>query len=177
MRITAVGKFMAALAVPILLSMPAAQAKSDQPKSIQEQVRHKLVSLPYLSLFDDLSYRVDGGTVSLFGQVTQPYVKSDAENAVKHIEGVTSVNNQIEVLPLSPMDQQIRMREYRAIFRDPTLSRYSMGAIPSIHIIVKHGDVTLTGVVMNQMDKELAYMRANAVPGVFKVTNNLRVGS
>ena len=177
MRITAVSKFVAALAVPILLAVPAAQAKSDQPKSIPEQVRHKLVSLPYLSLFDDLSYRVDGGTVSLFGQVTQPYIKSDAENAVKHIEGVTSVNNQIEVLPLSPMDQQIRMREYRAIFRDPTLSRYSMGVIPSIHIIVKHGDVTLTGVVMNQADKELAYMRANAVPGVFKVTNNLRIGS
>jgi hyperosmotically inducible protein len=157
--------------------MPALQAGSSQPKPIEEQVRHKLVSLPYLSLFDDLSYRVDGSTVSLFGEVTQPFIKSDAEHAVKHIEGVTQVNNQIEVLPLSPMDQQIRRQMVRALFRDPSLQRYAMGVIPSIHIIVKNGNVTLTGIVSNQMDKNLAYMRANGVPGVFSVTNNLRVGS
>jgi hyperosmotically inducible periplasmic protein len=87
------------------------------------------------------------------------------------------VNDQIEVLPLSPMDQEIRLREYRAIFRDPSLSRYAMGVIPSLHIIVKNGNVTLTGFVSTQMDKTLAYMRANGVPGVFSVTNNLQVGS
>jgi hyperosmotically inducible periplasmic protein len=177
MRKSSVIKFVAALAVPILLAMPAAQAKSGQPKSIEEQVRHKLVTQPYLTLFDDLSYRVDGGTVTLFGEVTRPILKSDAENSVKHIEGVTAVNSQIEVLPLSPMDQEIRMREYRAIFRDPSLSRYAMGVIPSLHIIVKNGNVTLTGIVSNEMDKTLAYMRANGVTGVFSVTNNLRVGS
>ena len=179
MRKGAVSKLVASLVVPILLALPAIQAspKSSQPKSIEEQVRHKLVSLPYLTLFDDLSYRVDGGTVTLFGQVTRPILKSDAEKSVKHIEGVTAVNNQIEVLPLSPMDYEIRMREYRAIFRDPSLSRYALGVIPSIHIIVKNGNVTLTGFVSTQMDKTLAYIRANGVPGVFSVTNNLQVGS
>jgi hyperosmotically inducible periplasmic protein len=179
---SSIRKFLTAVAVPILVAMPAVQAAGpapgpNQPKPIEDQVRHKLVTLPYLSLFDDLSYRVDGGTVTLFGEVTEPYIKSDAEHAVKHIEGVTQVNNQIEVLPLSPMDQQIRMRTFRALFRDPSLQRYAMGTLPSIRIIVKNGNVTLTGIVSNQMDKNLAFMRANGVPGVFSVTNNLRVGS
>lgn len=143
---------------------------------IAREVRHELVMLPYYGIFDDLAYRVDGSTVTLLGQVTQPVLKSDAENAVKHLEGVDKVVNQIEVLPLSPMDDRIRFAEYRAIYGDPTLStRYGYRALPSIHIIVKNGHVTLEGVVANQMDKDIANLRANGVPGVFSVTNNLKV--
>ena len=148
----------------------------DETRLVQE-VRHQLVMLPYYGVFDDLSFRVDpDGTVTLMGAVTRPTLKSDAENVVKHIEGVTKVVNQIEVLPLSPEDDRIRMAEYRAIYGDPSLAtRYGYRAIPPVHIIVKNGHVTLDGVVANQGDKDLINVRANSVPGVFSVTNNLSV--
>lgn len=149
-------------------------AKTPTPDTLQNKVRHELVMMPRLNLFDDISFRVDGGTVTLFGAVTQPWMKSDAGNVVKHVEGVTQVKNEIEVLPLSTMDNGIRAREYRAIFSGP-LYRYALGTLPSIHIIVKNGNVTLTGVVSSQSDSQLAFMRANGVPGVFSVTNNLRI--
>ena len=132
------------------------------------------VMLPYYSIFDNLSYRVDGNTVTLFGQVTRPTLKSDAENVVKRLEGVSRVINNIEVLPLSPMDNRIRIAAYRAIYGFPSLNRYAMGALPSIHIIVKNGNVTLAGVVANSMDRNLAFMRANGVSGAFSVTNELQ---
>ncbi len=140
------------------------------------EVRHELVTLPYYGIFDDLAFRVDGGTVTLMGAVTRPTLKSDAENVVKRVEGVTQVVNQIKVLPLSPMDDQIRMAMYRTIFGDPQLgTRYGYRALPSIHIIVDNGHVTLEGVVANQFDKNLINVRANSVPNVFSVTNNLIV--
>jgi hyperosmotically inducible protein len=145
---------------------------------IAKEVRHQLVTLPFYGVFDDLAFRVDGGTVTLLGAVTQPVLKSDAERAVKRVEGVTQVINNIEVLPLSPNDDQIRRAEYRAIYGDPSLSdRYGFRAVPSIHIIVKNGHVMLEGVVANQADKTLINARANMVPGVFSVTNNLLVES
>jgi hyperosmotically inducible protein len=131
--------------------------------------------LPWYSVFDNLEYKVDGSEVTLLGQVVNPTLKFDAENAVKHIEGVTRVVNDIEILPPSPMDYRIRRAEYRAIFGEPALERYAMGAVPPIHIVVKGGHVTLEGVVATQFDKDLANMRANEVPGIFSVTNNLRV--
>ena len=143
---------------------------------IAREVRHRLVMLPYYGVFDDLAFRVDGNTVTLLGAVTRPTLKSDAEKTVKGIEGVERVNNQIEVLPLSPMDDQIRMAEYRAIYGDPMLStRYGYRALPSIHIIVKNGHVTLEGVVANEGGKNLVNVRANSVPNVFSVTNDLQV--
>ena len=143
---------------------------------IAQKVRHELLMLPYYGIFDDLAFRVDGGTVTLLGEVTRPTLKSDAENVVKRIEGVTNVINQIEVLPLSPMDNQIRMAEYRAIYGDPVLStRYGFQALPSIHIIVKNGHVRLEGVVANEADKNLVGIRANGVPNVFSVENDLQV--
>jgi len=142
---------------------------------ITREVRHELVMLPYYGVFDNLAYRVDGNTVTLLGQVTRPTLKSDAEHVVKDIEGVERVNNQIEVLPLSPMDDRIRMAEYRAIYSAPGLDRYAMQAVPPIHIIVNNGKVTLEGVVANEGDKNMANVRANVVSGVFSVTNNLRV--
>jgi hyperosmotically inducible protein len=134
-----------------------------------------LILLPYYSVFDNLGFRVDGDTVTLEGQVVRPTLKSDAENVVKNIEGVGKVVNNIEVLPLSPMDNQIRRAVYRAIFSEPGLSRYAESAVPSIHIIVKNGNVTLVGIVDNQGDKDLANIRAKGVSNVFSVTNNLVV--
>lgn len=141
------------------------------------EVRHELAMLPFLSLFDDLSFRVDGGTVTLMGYVTRPTLKSDAENVVKRIEGVDRVVNEIEVLPLSPMDDRIRIAAARLLFSNPALTRYAFQAIPPIHIIVKNGNLILEGVVANQMDKNIAGIEASSVPGVLSVTNNLRVES
>lgn len=154
---------------------PAATTTGRGQDRVNREVRHELVMLPYYGVFDNLSYRVDGGTVSLFGQVTRPTLKSDAENVVKGIEGVTRVDNRIEVLPLSPMDDGIRMATYRAIFGKPGLDRYAMQAVPPIHIIVDNGKLTLEGVVATEGDKNQAGIYANGVSGVFSVTNNLRV--
>ena len=143
---------------------------------IARDVRHQLVMLPYYGIFDDLAFRVEGGHVTLLGAVVRPVLKSDAENVTKRVEGVTSVTNEIEVLPLSPMDDQIRRAEYRAIYGDSALStRYGYRALPSIHIIVKNGHVVLEGVVANDGDKNLVGIRANGVSNVFSVTNNLLV--
>jgi hyperosmotically inducible periplasmic protein len=146
-----------------------------QPKSIEREVRHELITLPYYGLFDNLAYRVDGGTVTLFGQVSRPTLKSDAEARVKEIEGVERVVNEIEVLPLSPNDDRIRRAVYNAIFSKDPLQRYALGAVPPIHIIVKNGNVVLEGVVSNEGDKNIAGIAANGVSGVFSVTNHLTI--
>jgi hyperosmotically inducible protein len=140
-----------------------------------KQVRHELVMLPWYSVFDNLAFKVDGDKVTLVGQVVLPTLKSDAEAAVKSIEGVATVVNHIEVLPVSPMDDQLRRAVYRAIYGDTGLYRYSVQAVPSIHIIVKNGNVTLEGVVDNEMDRNLANLRASQVPNAFSVKNNLVV--
>ena len=172
------------LPVPFLITLsPAYQQNlsaeiTDRAKAaIAKEVRHELVTLPYYGVFDNLAFRVDDdGAVTLLGQVTRPVLKDDAERVVKHIEGVTQVKNEIEVLPLSPDDDRTRRAAYTAIYGDPALStRYAYQAVPPIHIIVKNGHITLEGVVANQMDKTIAGIRANALPGVFSVTNNLRV--
>jgi len=144
-------------------------------EKLSKEVRHQLVMLPWYSVFDNLAYKVEGDKVTLYGQVTRPVLKSDAGAAVKSIEGVASVVNNIEVLPLSPMDDQLRRAVFRAIYGDAGLSRYAVQAVPSIHIIVKNGNVTLEGVVDNETDKNLANLRANGVPNVFSVKNNLVV--
>jgi hyperosmotically inducible periplasmic protein len=142
---------------------------------ITREVRHELVMLPYYGVFDNLAYKVNGYSVQLLGQVTRPTLKSDAENVVKRIEGVEQVQNDIEVLPLSPDDDRIRVAVYRAIYGAPQLNRYALSAVPSIHIIVRNGNVTLVGVVANEGDKNIANMQANQVPGVFSVTNQLEI--
>ncbi|MBI3281854.1 MAG: BON domain-containing protein [Acidobacteria bacterium] len=140
-----------------------------------QEIRHELVMLPWYGVFDNLAYRVDGGRVTLVGQVTRPTLKSSAERVVRDIEGVEQVINQIEVLPLSPNDDRIRLATYRAIYGHSALNRYALQAIPPIHILVKNGNVTLEGVVANESDKNIANIQANGVSGVFSVTNNLRV--
>jgi hyperosmotically inducible protein len=156
----------------------AARQKQTEPKAEQnliKEIRHQLVLLPYYSVFDNLAFKVQGSKVILLGQVVRPTLKSDAEAAVKSVEGVTAVENDIEVLPPSPMDDQLRRAVFRAIYSEPQLSRYAESAVPSIHIIVKNGNVTLEGVVDNETDKNLAGLRANGVPNVFSVKNNLVV--
>src|ERR1700690_44462 len=143
---------------------------------LYKEVRHELVMLPYYGVFDNLSYKVDpDGTVTLMGQVANPVLKSYAENSVKRIEGVEKVVNNIEALPTSIMDDQIRRAAYRAIYGNEVLSQYQVRAVPPIHIIVKNGHITLEGVVARTMDKQIAGMQANQLPGVFSVTNNLVV--
>lgn len=177
-------KHICALAFAAGVLLVPAQAQHEQQRDrmkgqgadrIAREVRHELVMLPYYGVFDNLAFRVDGGTVTLLGQVTRPTLKSDAENVVKNIEGVERVQNELQVLPLSSMDDRIRIATYRAIFSQPGLDRYAMQAVPPIHIIVDNGKVTLEGVVANQGDKDRAGIQANGVSGVFSVTNNLRV--
>src|SRR5262249_33606465 len=133
------------------------------------------VMLPQLTIFDNLAYQVNGDTVTLTGQVRNAVLKDGAERAVKNIEGVEKVNNKIEILPPSPGDDRIRVQVARAIFSDARLFRYSMGELTRIHMIVSGGDVKLEGIVDSQVDKDTAGIRANGVPGVFSVENNLRV--
>lgn len=142
---------------------------------LQQEVRHQLLLLPWYTVFDQLAYSVNGYNVTLTGAVVNPTLKSDAESAVKHIEGVEKVDNQIRVLPNSPMDNQIRRAEYRKIYSQPTLSRYGLGNLQSIHILVENGHVTLAGYVDNETDKNVANIQANSVPNVFSVKNELTV--
>ena len=150
-------------------SLPAA------PEKMTKEVRHELVMLPYYGVFDNLAFRVEGARVTLMGEVTRPSLKDEAEAAVKKVEGVESVSNQIEVLPLSPNDDRIRLAVYRSIYRQNSLSRYALQAVPPIHILVKNGNVRLVGVVATEGDKTLAGIRAKSVSGVFGVTNELTV--
>lgn len=146
---------------------------------LAEDVRHQLLMLPYYSIFTDLAFQVNGSVVTLQGACPPepPYnIKSDAENVVKRIPGVTQVVNNIRLLPLSNFDWQTRRAEAKAIYGDPDIgTRYGFQAVPSIHIIVDNGHVTLEGVVDNQFDDTLIRTRANSVPNVFSVTDNLVV--
>jgi hyperosmotically inducible protein len=158
------------------LSPAAQQPMSGRARSnMERQIRHELVMLPYYGVFDNLLFRVEGGTVVLMGAVTRPTLKSDAEAVVKRVEGVEKVRNEIRVLPASPNDDRIRLAAFRAIYSHASLNRYALRAVPPIHILVENGNLTLEGVVANDMDKQIAYSQARGVPGVFSVTNNLRV--
>jgi hyperosmotically inducible periplasmic protein len=156
----------------------ASRTKAVNTSSISDQVRHDLTMLPWYGVFDNLQFQVNGTEVVLSGQVISEHAvtRDDAGNAVKRIPGVTNVVNNIEILPPSPFDNQIRRAEYRAIFSKSDLGRYTLGVIPQVHIVVKGGHVTLEGRVMDQMDRTTAGIAANTVPGVFSVQNNLQVG-
>jgi len=163
------------LAVAALGVAQDAQPSSKAEQRIVKEVRHELLMLPYFGVFDYIAFKVEGPNVTLIGQVVRPVLKSDAENAIKHIEGVEKVTNQIEVLPPSSMDDRLRLELYRAIYGYPALEKYALGVQKPIRIIVKNGHVTLEGVVDNEADKNFAGLRANGVPGIFSVTNNLQV--
>ncbi len=164
------------------LSLSAGVMASEQPISaqgiarVQKQVRHELNMLPYVNVFDYMTFSVDeNGNVTLNGEVTNPVVKSDAANVVKRVEGVEHVDNKIQVLPVSFFDNGLRARLYRTIYGYGPLQRYALGVNKPIRIIVEKGHVTLMGVVDSEMDKNLAGIRANTVPGIFSVDNQLKV--
>jgi len=144
-------------------------------KRLYSEVGHQLRLMPQFDTFDNLAYKIDGATVTLLGQVVHATLKDEAQQRVKKIEGVEQVVNNIEILPPSGGDDRLRRQLARAIFRDPRLSHYAVGPVPPIHIVVKTGHVALEGVVRDQGEKNAAGIRANGVPGVFSVENNLRV--
>jgi len=146
---------------------------------IIKEVRHELATLPYYGVFDWLQFQVlPDKTVVLKGQVVRPSTKADAEARVKDIDGVSKVVNEIQVLPLSPQDDRLRVALYRSIYDwNSPLFRYATQAVPPIHIIVDHGRATLRGVVASKGDAQIAYMRARSVPGLFDVKNELQVES
>jgi hyperosmotically inducible protein len=173
-------KVLAVVSLLLVITSSLVAQSQNSPKSqdrITREVRHELLMLPYFGVFDNIAFKVDGSTVVLIGQVVRPVLKSDAENAVKRIEGVERVDNQIEVLPPSSMDDRLRLELFRAIYQYPGLQKYELGVQKPIRIIVKNGRVTLEGVVDSEADKNLVGIRANSVSGIFSVTNNLQVQS
>jgi hyperosmotically inducible protein len=164
------------LMAAVLVTGAAAAQGDGSNKGLEARVRHEILMYSNYTLWDDISFRVDNGNVSLLGAVSQPYKKSDIGRIVQHIPGVASVTNEIKVLPVSFQDDRLRLQVARAIYRDPALSRYALGAVPSIHIIVDNGKVTLTGVVNNNLEKQVAGMRAYSAGLSFgSVVNNLTV--
>lgn len=159
----------------MLAALPgfAAPTTTDEFKLV-EKVRKELVTLPYFGVFDNFAFNYKDGVVTLYGQVTRPTLRSDAERVVARVAGIEQVVNNIEVLPLSSFDDRIRLATYRAIYRQPGLDRLAFMANPPVRIIVKNGNVTLEGVVLNEGDKIRAFIAANGVSNVFSVTNNLR---
>ena len=157
--------------------MPVAPVSTKSAKSLAQRVRSELLRLPYYGAFDFLTFQVDGDLVRLSGHVSGPTLKADAEHAARSVEGVGGVTSDIKVLPVSPNDDRIRLATYRAIYGNSTLVRYRLNPHPPIRIIVENGHVTLKGVVGSDMDRTVAHMQANRVPGVFSVTNHLQVGS
>jgi hyperosmotically inducible protein len=157
--------------------VPAGDRGDRQMEALGEEVRHQLLMLPYYSVFDWLQAQVKpDATVTLMGQVVRPTLKDDAEKSVKKLEAATWVVNNIEVLPLSPMDDQLRVALYRRIYNfESPLFRYATWSSPPIHIVVNNGHVALKGIVANQSDSQLAYMAARQVPGVFDVKNELQI--
>ena len=166
---------LAALVSAGLANTDTLPATDRAQQRIVRETRHEILTQPYFDVFDNIEFRVDGNNVTLMGHVTRPVLKSDIEGAIKGIEGVETVNNQIEVLPLSPHDDRLRFALYRSIYGYPALQRYAMPVIKPVRIIVKNGDVTLEGVVATEADKNLVGMRAKGVSGTFSTTNNLRI--
>ena len=164
-------------AEPVAKVTPPTALSPKAAKSLEQRVRSALLKLPYYGVFDHLAFQLDGEQVRLIGDVSWPVLKTDAERAVRSVEGVTSVTSEINVLPLSPHDNRLRLATYRAIYGQSTLARYRLNPHAPIRIIVENGHVTLKGIVGSEMDRDMAYIQANGVPGAFSVTNDLQVGS
>lgn len=165
------------LALAMFGCMIPLNASTSHSRSLEDQIRHELVMVPYIGVFDNVSFRIDNGVVTLTGHVLRPVDKARLEGAIKNVAGVTSINNYIEVLPVSRFDDRIRLQTLSTIHRTGALYRYFMGANPSIRIIVKNGNVTLEGLVSSAGDRTLAFLATNGVPGIFSVTNRIEVAS
>jgi hyperosmotically inducible protein len=164
---------------PVALEAPAASpnAASTASVTLEDRIHGELLKLPYYGVFDHLAFQVNGDRVVLTGHVSWPTLKTDAERAVRGVEGVKQVDSAIAVLPVSPNDDRIRLAAYRAIYGHSMLARYRLNPHPPIRIIVENGNVTLKGMVGSDMDKAIVHMQANGVPGAFSVVNDLQVGS
>src|SRR5438270_3369183 len=170
------GKLM--LGAALLAGIAGATTKDDGDHSdpaLIKKVAHEIRMYDRYTIWDNINIKVNDGNVELLGQVSQPYKKADLARLAQRVPGVRSVTNELEVLPLSNFDDQLRLRVARAIYRDPVLSRYGIQAVPPIHIIVDNGHVTLEGVVNNQMEKNVAGIRAASGMSFGPVINNLRV--
>lgn len=167
--------FLLMIAAAAVTLAPLTPLDAQELSRTERQVRREIIMLPFLTVFDNIQFKVDGDKVTLMGQVTRPTLKSGAERVVEDIETVKTVDNQIEVLPVSPNDDRIRQAVARAIYYHPSFTRYSFQAVPPIHIVVKNGDVTLEGVVNSEFEKNVAGVQANGVAGVFSVMNNLQI--
>jgi hyperosmotically inducible periplasmic protein len=154
---------------------PATAAPKTDESQLSHEIRHQLLVLPYYSVFDYITFTLDGGNVTLTGYVLRPTLRANAEAAAKSLEGVSSVKNLIELLPKSATDDDSRRAVYRSIFEDSTLQRYAVSEVPAIHIILRDGEVTLEGAVATEAEKNLASTRASGVSGVSNVKNNLAV--
>jgi hyperosmotically inducible periplasmic protein len=168
------------LAAPALFAQTAPAKKPPKAEekytpTLSREIHHQILTLPFYSVFDSIVFTLNGGKVTLSGEVLRTNLKENAEAAVKSIEGVSVVIDHIEVLPVSPADDDLRSAVYRALYEDPTLARYAIQAVPSIHIIVKSGNVALEGAVNSESDKTLAGQRAAVPPNVVAVKNNLLV--
>jgi len=163
--------------VKMLMAREAARASAKPAKSLEQRVRSELLELAYYGVFDHLAFQVNGDQVTLMGEVSWPTLKTDAERVVRGVEGVGSVTSEIKVLPLSRSDNSIRLATYRAIYGQPAMARYRLNPNPPIRIIVENGHVTLKGMVGSEMERTIANLQANSVPGAFSVTNHLQVGS
>ena len=172
MKIRMLGRILTVAA----LAIGAAAAAIPNDADIARSVRHEVLMYSRYTVWDDINFRVNNGNVELTGAVSQPFKKQDLQRIVQSVPGVASVTNEIKVLPLSTFDDRLRVQVARAIYSDPTLSRYAMGAIPAIHIIVDNGHVTLTGLVSSDAEKQVAGMRASGAGLSFgPVVNNLSV--
>jgi hyperosmotically inducible periplasmic protein len=168
---------LAVVGMATLTGSRAMAAPQQDDGYIQREVLHELRMLPNYSVFDDVKFAVQGGEVALSGEVVNSALKDEAAAAAKGVKGVTNVKNDIKILPLSGGDQEIRRALYRSIYGEAQLSKYAWQSVQSIHIIVENGHVKLEGVVDNESDKNIAYLRARAVPGTFSVDNNLQVAN
>jgi len=178
MKTRMLGRFLMAAALLAGAAAASTEGSANLPQSdsgIAKNVRHEVLMYPHYSVWDDISFRVAGGNVSLTGEVNQPFKKQDIERLVRKVPGVASITNEIKVLPLSSMDDRLRLQVANAIYRDPILVQYGMMAIPPIHIIVENGHVTLTGMVNSDMEKQIAGMRAASSLSFGPVVNNLVV--
>lgn len=158
-----------------LVATCLAQVSSREQDRLTKEVRKKLVTLPYYSVFDNLEYQMDGANVTLLGQTNRPRTRDDAQRAVARIEGIGTVTNHIEVLPVSPNDDRLRRAVYRAVYRLQGFEKYQIQSVPPIHIIVKNGNLTLVGAIGDEGDKQRVGLAANGVPGIFSVENKLIV--
>ncbi len=168
------------LILGIVLTLAAAPLMGQRPSErgsarLIKEIRHEILTLPYYDVFDWVTFQLDGYKVTLNGSVSRPTLRSDIERVVKGIEGVEGVANNIEVLPLSPNDDRLRVAVYRAVYGHTALQRYGMRAQQPIHIIVRNGNVALEGVIATESEKNIAGIQAKTVSGVFDVKNNLAV--